>query len=242
MAGDYDIALALVSVATDALNGTGLFDEPQPIRALTRLNREYVHVLVRTDARIETVADMRGKRVSVGTPKSGTEATAHQLLRAAGLDPGRNVQVQRLDLAKTADGLEAGTIDAFIWVGGPPVPKIAEITSSLRGEIKFLDVTPLISEMNEAGPVYETGVIPAELYGQPHDIPALVFHSLLVVRENFPADAACAVTKAIFENKDELNRIHPAAEEITLGTARRTEPVPLHPGAQQALDELHAPR
>jgi TRAP transporter TAXI family solute receptor len=240
VSGDYDMALSVASVADNAVAGKGLFDgKPQPIRALTRLHQEYIHVLVRVGVGIDSMQDLRGKRVSTGSPKSGAEITAYRLLRAAGLDPDRDIQAQRLDLAKAAGGMKTGAIDAIIWPGGLPTPTMVEITTSMRDKVKFLDVTPLLDKMNEGGPkIYEKGVIPARTYQSAGDTRTIVFPDVLLVRADFPADAACAITKLIFEQKSELDAVHPAAKDIRLETARQTGPVPLHPGAIQALAEL----
>lgn len=235
VAGNYDVAFSLADTAADAVNGKGAFDgKPQKVQALARIYPNSTQVLVRTDAGINSVEDMKGKRISTGSPKSGTEVIANRLLQAAGLKDG-DVQAQRLDLAKTADGMKAGTLDGLVWSGGLPTAQITDITTALKGKVKFLDITPLLPKLKQVNPVYDTGSIPAAAYGQPSDVPTVVVPNLLLVRNDFPAGNACAITKLIFDKQAELAKVHPAAKEISRQLATQTDPVPLHPGAKQAL-------
>jgi TRAP transporter TAXI family solute receptor len=236
VAGNYDVAFSLADTAADAVRGKGSFDgKPQKIQALSRIYPNSTQVLVRTDSGINSVADMKGKRISTGSPKSGTEVIANRLLQAAGLKPDTDVQAQRLDLAKTADGMKSGTLDGLVWSGGLPTAQITDITTALKDKVKFLDITPLLPKLKQVNDVYDQGVIPAAAYGQPADVPTVVVPNLLLVREDFPANNACALTKLLFDKQAELAKVHPAAKEITKQLATRTEPVPLHPGAKQAL-------
>ncbi|GAA3880989.1 TAXI family TRAP transporter solute-binding subunit [Saccharothrix violaceirubra] len=232
--GTYDIAFSLADTAADAVGGKGAFEgKPQKIQALTRLYPNYTQVLVRGG--INSPADLRGKRVSTGSPKSGTEVIAQRLLRAAGLDPDKDVQAQRLDLTKTADGMKDGSLDALVWSGGLPTAQITDITTSLKGDVHFLDLTPQLEALRQVNPVYDRGVIPAAAYGQPADVPTIIVPNVLLVRDDFPISNACAVTKAIYEHKGDLEKVHPAARDILRDQAGLTDPVPLSPGSLDAL-------
>ena len=234
--GTYDIAFSLADTAADAVSGKGAFEgEPQKVQALTRIYPNSTQVLVRTDSGIDSVTDMRGKRISTGSPKSGTEVIANRLLQAAGLNPDTDVQAQRLDLAKTADGIKSGTIDGLVWSGGLPTAQITDITTTMPGQVKFIDITPQLPALQQINPVYDTGTIPAATYGMPADVPTIVVPNLLLVRDDFGEGNACAIAKLIFDKRAELESVHPAAKEITRENATRTEPVPMAPGAQQAL-------
>ncbi|GAA1349779.1 TAXI family TRAP transporter solute-binding subunit [Saccharothrix algeriensis] len=236
VAGDYDVAFSLADTAADAVNGEGAFEgAPQRVRALARLYPNHTQVLVRKSSGIRSIADMRGKRISTGSPKSGTEVIAHRLLAAAGLDPERDVQAQRLDLAKTADGMKDGSLDGLVWSGGLPTAQITDLTTSLGDQVEFLDVTPQLPKLKEVNRVYDEGVIPAAAYGQPADVPTVVVPNVLLVAESFPAGDACAVTRLLFDRKDELEKIHPAARDIVEEQGALTDPVPLHPGSLDAF-------
>ncbi len=231
----YDIAFSLADTAADAVNGKSAFDgKPQKIQALSRIYSNYTQVVVRTDSGINSVADFRGKRISTGSPKSGTEVIANRLLQATGLKD-TDLSPQRLALRQTVDGMKEGKIDGLVWSGGLPTPEITDLTTSLKGQIKFIDITPQLDALKAINPVYDRGAIPAATYGLPADAPTIVVPNLLLVREDFPAGNACAITKLIFDKRAELEKTHPSAKELTKETAVKSDPVPLHPGAKQAL-------
>jgi TRAP transporter TAXI family solute receptor len=108
--------------------------------------------------------------------------------------------------------------------------------------VEFLDVTPLLSEMQKINPGYEAGTIPAAAYKTPADVRTIVVPNLLLVRNDLDANVACVLTKALFDRKPQLEQANAAAKEISLNTARKTDPVPLHRGAVKALDDLGAPK
>ena len=241
MAGTHQVAFSLADTASDAVEGKESFDEPQPIAALARLYPNYTQVVARTNAGINSIADMRGKRVSTGAPNSGTEVIANRMLTAAGLDPCKDIQAQRTELGKTVEGMKDGSIDAMFWSGGLPTSGITDLFTSQRGNVKLLDVTSTLDKLKEINPIYERGVIPAATYETPADVPTVVVPNLLLVNQDMDGNTACVLTKALFDNKAELVKVNKAAEDINLDTARQTDPVKLHPGAQKALDELGAP-
>lgn len=236
VAGDYDVAFSLADTAADAVEGKDAFDgKPAKIRALTNLYPNYTHVIVRTESGIGSVADMRGKRISTGSPKSGTEVIANRLLQAAGLGP-NDIQAQRLDLTKTVDGMKDGSIDGMFWSGGLPTGGITDLTTTLKDKVTFIDVTPQLDAMKKINAVYEQSSIPAATYKlSGGDAPTIVVPNLLLVREDFPANNACAITKLIYDKKADLEKVHAAAKDIRPENAKNTDPVQLHPGATEAL-------
>jgi len=238
VAGQYDIAFSLFDTATDALQGKGSFSDPQPIQALARIYNNYTQVVVRADAGINSVADMKGKRISTGSPKSGTEVIANRLLEAAGLNPASDVQAQRLNLTKTIDGLKDGSIDGLFWSGGLPTAAITDLLTTQRDKVTFLDVTPLLPKMADINPAYQSGAIPKDTYQSPADVPTIVVPNVLLVRKDLNADVACAVTRTLFDKKDELAKASPAAKGINLEDAPKTQPISLHRGAEKALRDL----
>ena len=242
VAGEFDVAFSLADSAADAVNGTNSFTAKQPVQALARIHTNYTQVIVRKSAGITDVAAMKGKRVSTGSPKSGTEVIANRVLTAAGLDPAKDIQAQRLDLTKTVDGIKEGSIDAMFWSGGLPTPGVTDLLTTSADQVQFLDITPLLPELQKINPVYETGTIPAATYKTPADVPTVVVPNLLLVRENLDANVACVLTKTLFDRQAQLAQANAAAKEISLDKARKTEPVVLHRGAQTALDNLGAPK
>lgn len=235
-AGDYDIAFSLADSAADAVEGKGSFEgEKQDVMALARIYSNYTQVVVRKDSGISTVADMKGKKISTGSPKSGTEVIANRLLEAAGLDPAADVSAQRLALRQTVDQMKSGQIDGFVWSGGLPTPEVTDLTTSMKDDVTFVDITGLLPKLREINPVYEQGTLPADTYGLASDVPSVVVPNLLLVRGDFPEGDACAITKLVFDKKDDLVKVHKAASELDKAKAVETDPVPLHPGAKEAL-------
>ena len=240
-AGNYQVAFSLFDTATDAVQGKGAFkDKPQPVEALARIYDNYTHVVVRADSGINSVADMKGKRVSTGSPKSGTEVIANRLLQAAGLNPESDIQAQRLDLTKTVDGMKDGSIDALFWSGGVPTGGITDLFTTMGDKVKFIDITPLLPKMQETNQAYQAGTIAKDPYKLAADVPTIVVPNVLLVKKDLDANVACALTKTLFEKKDELVKASAAAKGISLDNAAKTDPVALHRGAKQALQNLGA--
>ncbi|WP_433723705.1 TAXI family TRAP transporter solute-binding subunit [Nocardia sp. CA-129566] len=236
VAGTYQVAFALADTAADAVMGNAGFDgKKQPVQALSRLYPNYTQVIVRTGAEIESVADLRGKRVSTGSPKSGTEVIAQRVLQAAGLNPDTDISAQRLDLTKTVDGMKDGSIDAMFFSGGLPTPGITDLLTSTKGKVRFLDIADLTGSMHAVNPVYEEGAIPATVYGLTADVKTIVVPNLLLVREDLDANLACVLTKTLFDRKSQLEQANSAAKGISRDTATITAPVVLHRGAAHAL-------
>ena len=136
----YQLAFALADTAADVVEGKDSFEgEKQPVQAMSRIYPNYTQVIARSDSGTTSIADMRGNRISTGSPGSGTQVIARRLLESAGLNPQSDVAAQRLDLTKTVDGMKDGSIDALFWSGGLPTPGITDITTQL---VKMQDVSP----------------------------------------------------------------------------------------------------
>jgi TRAP transporter TAXI family solute receptor len=237
VAGDYDLAFSLADTATDAINGDGDFDGPQDVSTLGRLYSNYTQVVVRADAGIDSIEDFAGKRISTGSPQSGTEVIANRMIEESGLEVS-DVKAQRLDLTQTVDGMKDGSLDGLVWSGGLPTPAITDLFTSMGDELEFLDVTPLLEPLLEINEVYEEDVIPAETYDLDEDVPTISVPNLLMVRNDMPDNLSCALTTLMLEEKDTLAQVHPAAEELSVDLAPQTGPVPIHPGSERALEEL----
>jgi uncharacterized protein len=238
VAGDYDIAFSLADTATDAVNGDGDFDGEQDVSTLGRIYSNYTQVVVQADSGIDSVEDFKGKRISTGSPQSGTEVIANRMIEVAGLQPG-DVKAQRLDLDQTIAGMKDGSIDGLVWSGGLPTPAITDLFTSMGDKVKFIDVTPLLGGLQEINPVYEEASIPADTYELDEDVPTFAVPNLLMVRNDTADNLACALTTLMIEEKDQLEQVHPAAGEISAENAEQTDPVPLHPGSERALEELN---
>ncbi|MBA2323004.1 MAG: TAXI family TRAP transporter solute-binding subunit [Pseudonocardiales bacterium] len=236
--GEYDVAFAQADSAADAVRGQGVFAEPQKLRALARVYSDYVHVVATKSSGIKTMADFRGKRISTGSSSSGTELIAGRLLTAAGLDPKRDVTAQSLDLVATVAAIKAGSIDGFVWSGGLPTGGVADLFASSGAQLDLVDASGLLASLQKINSVYAAGTIPAGVYGTAADVPAIEIPNLLVVRDDFPANDACAITKTLLEKKADLVKAVPAATGIDPRTALDTAPLELNPGSHTAIAQL----
>ena len=238
-AGDSDIGFSLADTATDAVTGEAGFDgEPQSVQALARIYSNYTQVLVRADAGVSSIADLAGKTVSTGSPNSGTEVIALRLLEVNDL-AAADVDQLRLGLPESVQGMKDGSIDALIWSGGLPTGGITDLVTSMGEDVEMLPLDEELPKMQEEfGESYTEGTVPADTYGLPGDVATIAVPNLLVVSDAMPEDVAQQVTQAIFENLDDLARVHPEAENISVDTATETGDVPLHPGAQAYFDEV----
>jgi TRAP transporter TAXI family solute receptor len=236
VAGTYQVAFSLADTAADAVLGGASFEgKRQPVQALSRLYPNYMHVIVRAGANINSVADMFGKRVSIGSPKSGTEVIANRILQAAGLNPVTDISAQHLDLTETVDGMKDGSIDAMFFSGGLPTPGVTDLFTSAHDKVRLLDIADLAGSMRTSNSIYEEGTIPAATYGTPADAKTIVVPNVLLVRDDLDANLACVLTKTLFDRKHQLEQANSAAEGINRDAATLTTPVPLHRGAVHAL-------
>ncbi|HEU4422919.1 MAG TPA: TAXI family TRAP transporter solute-binding subunit [Pilimelia sp.] len=234
--GDSDIAFTLADAAGDAAQGKGAFNGPQPIRALARIYTNYTHVIALNSSGIKTVADMKGKRVSTGSPNSGTENIALRLLKAAGLNPDTDIKKQSLSLPETVQGMKDGTIDALFWSGGRPTAGITDLTTSKGNQVTFIPLDDLLPKLQaEYGQVYQAGTLAKDVYKTPTDIATIIVPNLLVVSDKMPEALASSLTEILFKYHDDLVKVHPEAKNISKEDAPKTEPVTLHPGAAKYL-------
>jgi hypothetical protein len=232
---DCDIAFTLADSAADAVTAG------QPIAALARLYPNFTQVLVRRSAGVQRIADLRGKRVSTGSPNSGTEVIARRLLEAAGLDPDRDVHGQALSLPESVQGMKDGVIDALVWSGGLSTPGILDLLTSLKSRVRFVpldDLTPVLRR--DHGPIYLDAEIPADkANGQSRPTKTIAVPNLLVVKADMDEQLAHDLTRLLFERKDDLgDNVHPSAKRIPAPKDQQSAPVPLHRGAQRYFEEV----
>jgi TRAP transporter TAXI family solute receptor len=239
--GESDIAFALADTVLAAYAGTGRFGPggnlPRlpNLRAITVAYTNAVHVLTIEGSGIASLADLRGKRVSVGAPGSGTEVSARTILEAVGITYD-DFQVERLSANETADALRDGTIDAGFWSGGVPTGAVLSLAETRQ--IALVAVTDEeFAAINAADPTLIRYVFPAGAYRGLAETAGVGTPNLIVVAAEMDEELAFQFTKALFENIDLVRAIHPSANE-TVPAAALASPVPLHPGAIRALELL----
>ncbi len=235
-----DVAFTLADTAFDSFKGLEAFkDGPVPIRTLTPLYNNFNHLVTIDGAGVNTIADVRGKRVSVGSPGSGTEVTALRILAAAGIDPDRDIRKERLGVAESADAIKDRKIDAFFWSGGLPTAAVLDLATTPGVRIKLVPLdTTLANLQQKYGALYFRATVLKEIYpGMTANVTTVGVANLLVVHKDFSDDLAYQITKLIYEHRAELAQVHSEAKNITLiGVAGRS-PVPFHPGAVKYFKE-----
>ena len=241
MRGDADLALALADTVYQAWSGTGDFEGRQieNTRALASVYPNAVQLVTLANSDVHSLADLEGKRVSVGAPGSGTELNARALLEANGISYD-DFRPQRLNFNETADAIRDGDIDAGFWSVGPPTSSILNLaaTRDIR-LIGFSDEE--IEKAREAEPVFAAYELRAGMYdGMEEAVQTISIPNVLVVNSDMDEELAYELTKLLFERTDDLIAVHPAANDTTVEFTMESTPVPLHPGAIRYFEEIEA--
>lgn len=236
---DADLAFVLSDTAYDAGQGNAPFEEPVNANSLLTLYNNYTQIVATADSGITSVADLAGKRVSVGSPNSGTEVIALRILEAAGIDADNDITMEQLSASESAAAVKDGKIDAFFWSGGLPTAAVTDLGATPNMDITIVPSADLVDEVSAAyGAFYHTGTIPAGTYpGQDEDVEVITVPNVLVVNADMDEELAYNITKAIFDNQDDLALAHPEAKNLSLETALSSTALPYHPGALRYLAE-----
>jgi TRAP transporter TAXI family solute receptor len=235
--GDADLAFVLGDTASDAVEGREQFEEPIEACAISRLYDNFTQVVTTAGSGISSIEALEGKRVSLGSPGSGTEVIALRILAAAGVDPEGGIEKASLSLDESVSALRDGTIDAFFWSGGLPTGGIVDLASTER-----IVVLPT-GEYNEAlrseyGEFYEDAEIPAGTYeGQDQAVPTQAVPNVLVASPDMDEDLQRDLAAVLFERKADLEQVHPEAKNIRLETAEEVGFMDICPGAQRYFEE-----
>lgn len=239
--GDADFAIGLADTVFQAYAGSGRFEGQQidSLRAIGSLYANMVQIVTIDGSGIASIEDLRGKRVSVGAPGSGTEVNAQTILAANGITFD-DFDAQRLNFNETADALRNGDIDAGFWSVGAPTSSILNLATT--NSISMVPLTEAqIAAAREESVVMAPLSLPAGIYeGVAEATPTIGVPNVLVVSSEMSDDLAYAVTKAMFENIADLQAVHPAANETTVEFTMAATPIPLHPGAVRYYDEIGA--
>ena len=158
-----ELALTMVDAAVDALKGQDKFkNNPVNVRTLMVLYPNRMHVVTVEGRGIEKMSDLKGKRVSTGSPGSATEVMAFRVIEAAGLDKDKDIRRERLGVAESTNAIKDGKIDAYFWVGGLPTAGVTDLAATPGVKIKLIDHADVVEKMNaKYGGIYSEGVIPA---------------------------------------------------------------------------------
>jgi TRAP transporter TAXI family solute receptor len=239
-AGKGEIAFALgdsVKFAVEGNADAGFKTPLDKLRVVAAIYPNYVQIVASQESGIKTLADLKGKRVSVGAPKSGTELNARAVFAAAGFGYDDLAKVEYLPFGESVDLIKNRQLDATLQSAGLGVSSIRDLASSLPTTVVEIPAD-IVAKL---GSPYIAATIPAGTYdGQSGDVATAAVPNYLVTSADVPDDVVYAMTKAIFENLDKMVAAHAAAKAISLDAAAKSPPAPLHPGAERYYREAGA--
>ncbi|HSV17157.1 MAG TPA: TAXI family TRAP transporter solute-binding subunit [Casimicrobiaceae bacterium] len=238
-AGRGEIAFTLGDSLSDAWKGNedaGFKTPLKKLRGIAAIYPNYIQIVARADAGIKTLADLKGKKISVGAPKSGTEINARVILAAAGLTYKDFAKVEYLPFGESVELMKNRQIDITLQSAGLGVSALRDLATSMDIVVVAIPAD-VVKKTND--PAYLPATIPANTYrGQTADVPAVAIQNYLVTHEGVSTDTAYGMTKALWTSLDQLAAAHSAAKSIDLKKALEGMPVPLHPGAEKYYKEV----
>jgi TRAP transporter TAXI family solute receptor len=238
-AGDGELAFTLGDSLVDAWAGNkeaGFDASFTKLRAIARIYPNFIQIVASNRSGIRTLADVSGKRVSVGAEGSGTALNAAVIFKAAGFTFNELAKVDHTPFASSVRLVEQGSLDATIQSAGLGVESIRHLLAS--GQATLIPIpAEIVAKVDSAA--YVAGTIPAGTYeAQSADVPTVSVMNFLVTREGVSDDIIYQMTKSLFDHLDQLVQTHSAAKEITVKSAAVGLPLPLHPGAERYYREV----
>ena len=237
-AGRGEIAFALGDAVGDAWKGEADagFKEPlSKLRTIAGIYPNYIQIVASADSGIKTLADLKGKRVAVGAPKSGTELNARVIFKGAGMSYADLAKTEYLPFGESVELIKNRQLDATLISAGLGVAAVRDLATAVKIVIVPIPAE-VVKKIGEAA--YQGATVPANTYtGQTADVPTIAIKNFLVSHEGVSTDMAYKMTKSLFDNLGELQAAHAAAKAITKEGAPLNPPAPLHPGAEKYYRE-----
>ncbi len=236
--GNYQLATVQSDVMAYGWEGKRSFEKEGALKSFRVIGGLYAEAvqLVTMDPSIKSVADLKGKKVSIGAAGSGVYFNAIDILAAAGLTE-KDIQPQYQSFADSADALKDKKIDAAFIVAGAPTPAIQELCTSASAYLVPID-GDIAAKLMEASPYYTSYKIPANTYtGQSEEISTVTVKATLIVSQNATEDDVYNITKSIFDNIDAITAAHAKGAELSLENATNGITVPFHTGAAKYFAE-----
>lgn len=246
MTGDLDFGIVQSDRQYQAAHGKAEWKNKGPqkdLRAIFSIHPESVTLVAAQDAGIQTISDLRGKRVNIGNPGSGQRQNAIDALAAAGIDYQKDLHVEQVKASEAAGLLQDGRIDAFFYTVGHPSGAIKEATAGTR-KVKIIPIKD-IDALLVKYPYYAPATIPVKFYpgaANKVDIPTFGVKATFVTSAKVPDDIVYAITKEVFENLDQFKKLHPAYEVLTPKGMLQGLSAPIHPGAMKYYKEANLPK
>jgi len=236
--GNVDVIFVQNDIASYAYNGTEMFKDQayKDLRGMVSLYNETVQLVALESSGIKSVADLKGKKVSVGAAGSGTEANARQILEAAGLTY-NDIKVQYLSFAESASNLKDGNIDAAFNTAGIPTAAVQDLAVSKKMVLVPID-GQVAAKLMAKYPFYTTQVVPAGTYkDQNQNVTTVAVKSMLAVSSKLSADLVYQMLATMYDNVDRLIAAHSQGRNVKIETGLEGMSIPLHPGAEKYFKE-----
>ncbi|MBH1938684.1 TAXI family TRAP transporter solute-binding subunit [Streptomyces sp. AV19] len=234
--GEADFAIATADAVATYLDG----GRPGAgrLRACARLYDDYIHLVVREDARVRSVRDLKGLKVGVGADGSGVQLIARRLLRAGEVDFERDITPVRAGINTLPQLLRDGGVDAFFWSGGLPTVSLRALSERLPVRLVPLDdmIAPLRRLGGDEARHYRAAMMPVDAYPKANATEAvktIAVANLLITTDRAAAELTEGVTRTVIRSRDRIGQEVHAAQLVDLRTAVFTDPLPLHAGARR---------
>ncbi|MBU0588803.1 MAG: TAXI family TRAP transporter solute-binding subunit [Gammaproteobacteria bacterium] len=238
-AGRGELAFTLADALSNAWKGNAEAGFAKPLdklRAVAGIYANYIQIVASEESGIKTMADLKGKRISVGAPKSGTELNARAVLKAAGLSYDDFAKVEYLPFGQSVELMKNRQLDVTLQSAGLGVASLRDLAASVKIVVVPIPAD-IVAKIGDAA--YGVATIPANTYtGQTVDTPTIAIKNFLVSHAGVPDDVVYAMTKAIFDNLDTLVAAHSAAKGIHRESAVSGTSVTFHPGAAKYYREV----
>ncbi|WP_149538363.1 TAXI family TRAP transporter solute-binding subunit [Siccirubricoccus phaeus] len=236
-AGRVGLIFSQVDASVDAVNGQDRFrGRPVKVRAIAVLYTNRMQVVTTAAAGINSMADLKGKRVSTGAPGSATEVMAFRLIEAAGLDRDKDFRArERLSPAESTNAIKDGKLDAYFFVSGVPTSAITDLGASPGITLKMVDHAEYVPKITaKYGPVYFPEVIPAGTYpGQNADNHQMSVANILAVLDTMPNELVTKILEVTWNGRQELAQVHAEGRNFALDKQKSAAAgVPWHPAAE----------
>jgi len=238
--GKSELGFSMTDAAWDAYQGQGKFKEKVALRTLAVFYPQKNHVVTLEGRNIEKMSDLKGRRVSVGSPGSGSEIIALRVLEAYGINPDKDIIKERLSVAEAVNALKDHKIDAFIHNAAIPIPAVVDLAATPGIRVKFIDHSDAVAAMNKKyGPLYIKGTLPAKTYpGQDKDATTVDVWAVLLTNDKMSDQVAYNMVKTLFEKKPDLMLVAKDTSYMTFENQfSGASPVPFHPGALKFFAE-----
>ena len=235
------IGFTMTDAGQDAYKGENKFNGNKvPLKTLMVLYPNRMHVVTVEGRGINKMSDLKGKRVSTGSPGSATEVMAFRLIEAAGLDKDKDMNRERLGVAESVNAVKDGKIDAFFWVGGLPTAGVTDLANTPGTKLRLVDHADTVAAMNKKyGNLYVEDHIDKSIYrGMDTDNKQATVMNILVAHEKMDDKTAYNIVKTIFDKRDDLIAVHKEAINFKLENQKASaSPIPFHPGAVKYFAE-----